>query len=365
MNFILQEHPNLIFIYHYLYLLYAQLVSVLDQMLVIYQLINYNYRLCQKVVQKLKNKEYFFKQTKNLKNIFRQTKLFLSQKITIYYYQLYQQLMLLQWKLYLYFCIKQSQLQLRLLFLLLQSLFLVKLYLKLYVLALDNYKLRHLVHLLLCFLNLYYGQYVTLQQNFQICFQEYMKQLNFQKKIQRLQLKYIKHQMIKQDIYNMQIKLHIQYKLNIKQKFGFNQEEVRMLKSTLELRDQKVCDKMIPIDNVYMLSTDSFFDRELIKEIHSKGYSMIPIYKGNDKTCIEGVLRTKYILKCEEKHLNKPIANRFPLTNPLMIVQDTTMLQMIQIFQSQKSSMAFITDEIKNKIKMKIKIIYEQQRYDC
>jgi hypothetical protein len=32
---------------------------------------------------------------------------------------------------------------------------------------------------------------------------------------------------------------------------------------------------------------------------------MIPIYKGSDKTRIEGVLRTKYILKCEEKHLNK------------------------------------------------------------
>lgn len=98
-----------------------------------------------------------------------------------------------------------------------------------------------------------------------------------------------------------------------------------MLTSTMDLREQKVGSKMIKLDDVFMLGTHEVFSKELIMKIKESGYSTVPVYD-KDRQNIVGCLRTKIALKCEKKHLNKPIAKRFPLTAPLMIAKDTNML---------------------------------------
>lgn len=95
-----------------------------------------------------------------------------------------------------------------------------------------------------------------------------------------------------------------------------------------------------------MVSTKDIFSRELIKKIRISNYSQIPIYKGNDKNKIVSLLKTKYILLTKEKHLNKPIAKRFPNQQPLFVASDTSMLEMLMIFSEKKSNFAFITDEV-------------------
>ncbi|EAS07552.3 transmembrane protein, putative (macronuclear) [Tetrahymena thermophila SB210] len=132
------------------------------------------------------------------------------------------------------------------------------------------------------------------------------------------------------------------------QQFGFNKQEVMMISSTLDLREQKVTEKMIKLDDCFMLNTEDIFSKELILKIKQSGFSTIPIYD-KVRTNIIGCLRTKIILGCENKHLNKPIATRFPLTQLLMIAKDTNMLQMIQIFQKKKCSLAIVTTEEKKK----------------
>lgn len=53
-----------------------------------------------------------------------------------------------------------------------------------------------------------------------------------------------------------------------------------------------------------MLSTDDIFSKDLIMKIKKSGFSSLPIYD-KDRQNIIGCLRTKIILKCESKHLNK------------------------------------------------------------
>jgi len=56
------------------------------------------------------------------------------------------------------------------------------------------------------------------------------------------------------------------------------------------------------------------------------------------------VLRAKTILMAEEKHMNKKIGKRFPLQKTLMVAQDTSILEMLMIFQEKKQTLAFITN---------------------
>ncbi len=94
---------------------------------------------------------------------------------------------------------------------------------------------------------------------------------------------------------------------------GFVSEEVLLIKSLLDTSEEKVGDKCHPIEQVYMLSTEHNFDRILLANIKHHNYSEVPIYLGNNKQDILGVLRTKNLLVAEEKHMNKKIGKRFPL----------------------------------------------------
>ena len=100
---------------------------------------------------------------------------------------------------------------------------------------------------------------------------------------------------------------------------------------------------------VFKLSTEDIFDRKLIKRIRQQGFSEVPVYIGSDEQHILGVLRTKNLLLAEEKHMHKKIGKRFPLEEPLMVAQDTSMLEMLMLFQEKKQTMAFISTEDKKK----------------
>jgi len=53
---------------------------------------------------------------------------------------------------------------------------------------------------------------------------------------------------------------------------------------------------MTPLEKVYMLEIDSQLDKELLKEIYSKGYSRIPIYEGKRENIVSVLLSRDLIL---------------------------------------------------------------------
>ena len=58
---------------------------------------------------------------------------------------------------------------------------------------------------------------------------------------------------------------------------------------------KEVKEVMTQINDVYMLDVNTIIDRHAMKEIYTKGYSRIPVYKGNKQNII-GVLMTKDLI---------------------------------------------------------------------
>ena len=73
------------------------------------------------------------------------------------------------------------------------------------------------------------------------------------------------------------------------------QDEKYILTAALELNRKEVKEVMTPINDVYMLVVNTIIDRHMMKEIYTKGYSRIPIYKENKQNII-GVLMTKDLI---------------------------------------------------------------------
>jgi metal transporter CNNM len=53
---------------------------------------------------------------------------------------------------------------------------------------------------------------------------------------------------------------------------------------------------MTPLEKVYMLEIDSLLDKDLLKEIYSKGYSRIPIYEDKRENIVSVLLSRDLIL---------------------------------------------------------------------
>ena len=52
---------------------------------------------------------------------------------------------------------------------------------------------------------------------------------------------------------------------------------------------------MTPIDEVYMLDVHTVIDREILKEIYTKGYSRIPVYD-RDRQNVVGIMMAKDLI---------------------------------------------------------------------
>ena len=64
---------------------------------------------------------------------------------------------------------------------------------------------------------------------------------------------------------------------------GFNQEEVVIINSIIDLRSTLAQKVMIPLAKNYSLKEDQILTSELIKKIGKKNYSMIPVMSQTDK----------------------------------------------------------------------------------
>lgn len=65
-----------------------------------------------------------------------------------------------------------------------------------------------------------------------------------------------------------------------------------MITSTIDLREKKVDEVMIPIKEVFSVNRDNELNKETLSRIASSGYSYVTIYNGN-KENIVGTARAK------------------------------------------------------------------------
>ena len=121
--------------------------------------------------------------------------------------------------------------------------------------------------------------------------------------------------------------------------YKLEDDEVKIVQSVLDMRDKKVQDIMTLINGVYMLSIDEIIDFNCLKGIAEAGHSRIPVYKGNDRSIIIGMILVKSLISIHYKDTQVDFRLRdspelifgLPVISELMPIFD-----LINLFQEGK-----------------------------
>lgn len=102
-----------------------------------------------------------------------------------------------------------------------------------------------------------------------------------------------------------------------------DEDEIEIMRSTLQLSEKKVRDIMTPMPKVYWLLPQAVIDDKLIDEIKDSGRSRIPIFN-QDRTICFGVLLVKQLVDIDFDE-NPPRVDELPL-HPVQTVGGKTAL---------------------------------------
>lgn len=127
---------------------------------------------------------------------------------------------------------------------------------------------------------------------------------------------------------------------------GFAAEEINLFNSTLELRDIKVEEIVVEWNKLFKLKFDQVINDELIKKVTDRAFSLIPVYRG-EGTDVVGIIKAKSLVDYK-KFVGRTIGDSYKLTPASFIAKDNTLLELLKIFQTSKSTVVFVTsDEIR------------------
>uniref|UniRef100_A0A1D1YTD7 Protein MAM3 n=1 Tax=Anthurium amnicola TaxID=1678845 RepID=A0A1D1YTD7_9ARAE len=124
---------------------------------------------------------------------------------------------------------------------------------------------------------------------------------------------------------------------------SLNEDEVQIIGAVLDLRGKYVSEIMTPIEDVYTLRADEVLNQEIVDEIHSRGYSRIPVYAPPKKTNFIGMLLVKNLITYdpEDAWMVKDFSlSPLPETHPL-----TSCLDILKFFQEGRSHMVLVSDD--------------------
>ena len=77
---------------------------------------------------------------------------------------------------------------------------------------------------------------------------------------------------------------------------GLSNMQTRIIAGAFDLRGHTIDQLVTPIDRVFALSIDTVINDAAIDLIKRKGYSRIPVFYGENKTMIIGVLIVKSLI---------------------------------------------------------------------
>lgn len=101
---------------------------------------------------------------------------------------------------------------------------------------------------------------------------------------------------------------------------------------------------MTPLENVYMLDIDSQLDKELLKEIYSKGYSRIPIYEGKRENIVSVLLsRDLILINPDKRKITIRQLSSMLVRFPKIVDNQEKLLPVLTYFKKGQSHMAVVT----------------------
>ena len=120
--------------------------------------------------------------------------------------------------------------------------------------------------------------------------------------------------------------------------------ERKILDGALDLRDKQIREVMTPLEKVYMLDIDTTLDKDLLKEIYSKGYSRIPIYEGHREKIVSVLLsRDLILINPEKRKITIRQLSSMLVRIPKIVDHQEKLLPVLTYFKRGQSHMAVVT----------------------
>ncbi|WP_210376569.1 hemolysin family protein [Borreliella valaisiana] len=142
------------------------------------------------------------------------------------------------------------------------------------------------------------------------------------------------HKMTKESIKNM---------LSLAGNLGILKNDSRIfMQKMLDIDQVRASEIMTHRTEVFSLSSSSKL-KAVIKSIKEEGYSRIPIYKGQSREQIIGILIAKDLIEVNKKDMNK---NVFQFIKPAVFVQQNKRIKdILDIMRKKQKLMAIVIDE--------------------
>jgi metal transporter CNNM len=116
-----------------------------------------------------------------------------------------------------------------------------------------------------------------------------------------------------------------------------------MVHGAIDMRHAIVSEHMIPIDKVFKVSTDIILNKKTCWEIMTKGFSRIPVFKGQNESNFLGILLVKRLI-CLSTYELPLHESGIGLRTPIVCHPNTLILELLSLFREGRSHMAFVTE---------------------
>lgn len=121
-----------------------------------------------------------------------------------------------------------------------------------------------------------------------------------------------------------------------------NQEEIKIITSTIDLREHFAGNIMTKMADVFKLSVSDQLNKKTIDRIIKYSYSRIPVFD-SEGICV-GILWAKNLLDYQ-RYQEKSIKNSgIKLTAPLIISSQTNLLEALSILQQKKINLCLVSE---------------------
>lgn len=121
-----------------------------------------------------------------------------------------------------------------------------------------------------------------------------------------------------------------------------NEDEVTIITAVLDLKAKSVRSIMTPIEDVFIMSSDTVLDEKMVDKILQAGYSRIPIHTPNNPRNFIGMLLVRMLITYDPEDAQSVCdlaLATLPETAP-----ETSCLDIINFFQEGKSHMVVVSD---------------------
>ncbi|EAS05347.1 transmembrane protein, putative (macronuclear) [Tetrahymena thermophila SB210] len=129
---------------------------------------------------------------------------------------------------------------------------------------------------------------------------------------------------------------------NLDSQKGLTDDEIKLVTSTMQLREKNVTKHMQPYAKIFKLPENQLVNQKLLNQIARRGYSNIVVHEVDNESKVIGILKAKQLIDYVDTDINSPINEIVKLQEPILISEQTNLLELMMIFQNKKSTVALV-----------------------